>query len=58
MPEMKNQKKLSIKVRDLEALKNVTGGRRHAQRLHAGALSQQLGEPRGGLGPLGRNQIQ
>jgi hypothetical protein len=55
---MKSQKKLSIKVRDLEALKNVTGGRRHAQRSHAGALSQQLGEPRGGLGPLGRNQIQ
>jgi hypothetical protein len=26
---MKKQKKLNIKVRDLDALKNVTGGRRH-----------------------------
>ena len=26
---MKKQKKLSSKVRDLEPLKNVTGGRRH-----------------------------
>ena len=28
---MKKQKKLNIKVRDLEPLKNVTGGRRHHQ---------------------------
>ncbi len=26
---MKKQKKLNIKVRDLDPLKNVTGGRRH-----------------------------
>jgi hypothetical protein len=38
---MKKQNKLGIKVRDLELLKDVTGGRRHSHRLHAGALKVQ-----------------
>ena len=31
---MKKQKKLNIKVRDLDPLKNVTGGRRHQPHRH------------------------
>ena len=55
---MKKQKKLSIKVRDLEPLKNVTGGRhRHrAHGLHAGGFGQREG--RAGMGPFGLQQVQ
>jgi hypothetical protein len=54
---MKKQNKLSIKVRDLEPLKDVTGGRRrhhgHAEAFRA----QRDGEYKGGLGPFGLNKI-
>ena len=57
---MKKQK-LNIKVRDLEPLKDVTGGNRR-RRAHgrAGAFRDRdlLGEYRGGLGPFGLNRIQ
>jgi len=53
---MKKQKKVSIKVRDLEPLKNATGGRRRHHGLHAGASAQHEG--RAGLGPFGLNRIQ
>jgi hypothetical protein len=54
---MKKQKKLSSKVRDLEPLKNVTGGRHRAHGLHAGGFVQR-GDGRAGLGPFGLNRIQ
>ena len=59
-------KKLSIKVRDLEPLKDVMGGRRRGHHLHAGAVAERpiaqfrgglVGEYRGGLGPFGLNSI-
>ena len=55
---MKKQK-LNIKVRDLEPLKNVTGGRRRHHRHHglhameARAINPRVGEERDGLGLLG-----
>jgi len=56
---MKKQTKVSIKVRDLEPLKNVTAGRRRRHRGHAQAfaLGDSPDERRGGLGPFGLNQI-
>jgi hypothetical protein len=54
---MKKQNKLSIKVRDLEPLKDVTAGRRRHGRSHAEALRDLRGEYRGGLGPFGDNRI-
>jgi len=56
---MKKQNKLSIKVRDLEPLKDVTAGnRRHRVHSRAGAFDRDLrGEYRGGLGPFGDNRI-
>ena len=53
---MKKQNKLSIKVRDLEPLKDVTAGKRHC-RSHAGAFRDLRGEYRGGLGLIGYNKI-
>ena len=56
---MEKQNKLSIKVRDLEPLKDVTGGRHRAHR-HARASAQRVnnvGEYGGGLGPFGLNRI-
>jgi len=55
---MKKLNKLSIKVRDLEPLKDVTAGRRHG-RSHAQAFRDRdlRGEYRGGLGPFGLNRI-
>ncbi len=53
---MKKQNKVSIKVRDLEPLKDVTGGRRHGHRLHAAALKDHDGSR--GLGPFGLNRPQ
>ena len=53
---MKRQNKLSIKVRDLEPLKHVTGGRRHGHRLHAGSFKIQHGDGYRGLGPFGLNR--
>ena len=55
---MKKQNKLSIKVRDLEPLKDVVGGRRRRQR-HAlqaretRAFNPRVGEYRDGLGLFG-----
>jgi hypothetical protein len=55
---MKKQTKLSIKVRDLEPLKDVTGGKPRGHRLHAGAIfERRIGEYRGGLGPFGLDRI-
>ncbi len=53
---MKKQNRLRIKVRDLEPLKDVTGGRRHGHRLHAGAFKVQHGDEFRGLGPFGLNR--
>ena len=53
---MKKQNKLSIKIRDLEPLKDVTSGRRHA-RSRAEAFRDLRGEYRGGLGLIGYNRI-
>ena len=56
---MKKQTKLSIKVRDLEPLKDVTGGKRRGHQLHAGAIFEpRIGEYTGGLGPFGLRHIQ
>ena len=55
---MKKQNKLSIKVRDLEPLKDVTGGRRHGHRLHAAALKVEHCDGYRGLGPFGLNRPQ
>jgi hypothetical protein len=58
---MKKQTKLNIKVRDLEPLKDVTGGRRRRHRSHARAFAQrrgEVGEYEGGLGPFGLRRIQ
>ena len=58
---MKTQNKLSIKVWDLEPLKDVIGGRRRrGHHLHAGAVVDRrfgVGEYRRGLGPFGLNRI-
>jgi hypothetical protein len=59
----KQKKKVSIKVRDREPLKNVTGGRRrhHASQAGASASAErgnQVGEGRGSLGPFGLNRPQ
>jgi hypothetical protein len=57
---MKKQNKLSIKVRDLEPLKDVTGGHRrhrHARDAQARTINPLIGEYRGGLGPFGDNRI-
>lgn len=54
---MKKQKKRSLKVRDVEPLKNVTGGKHRAHGLHAGAFTQR-GEGRSDLGPFGLTRIQ
>jgi hypothetical protein len=51
---MKKQNKLSIKVRDLEPLKDVMGGRRRRhglQAIEARATNRLVGEYGGGLGP-------
>ena len=53
---MKKQNKLSIKVRDLEPLKDATGGRRHGHQIHAGAFKIQHGDWYRGLGPFGLNR--
>ena len=58
---MKKQNKLSIKVQDLEPLKDVVGGRRRRQRhaLHARearAFNPLVGEYGGGLGLIGYNR--
>jgi hypothetical protein len=53
---MKKQKKLNIKVRDLEPLKNVAGGRHRHHGLHIGASAQRI-EDRAGLGPFGLNRV-
>ena len=59
-------KKVSIKVRDLEPLRDVMGGRRRGHHLHAGAVAERpiaqargglVGEYAGGLGPFGLNRI-
>jgi hypothetical protein len=54
---MKKQNKLSIKVRDLEPLKDVVGGRRHRrhalQARGARAFNPRVGEYRDGLGLFG-----
>jgi hypothetical protein len=53
---MKKQNKLSIKVRDLEPLKDVVGGRRRCHALHARearAFNPRVGEYRDGLGLFG-----
>ena len=58
---MKTQNKLSIKVRDLEPLKDVMGGRRRrGHHLRARAFVDRrvgVGEYTGGLGPFGLNRI-
>ena len=61
---MTMQNKLSIKIRDLEPLRDVTGGRHrhhrhaHAHAREAGAFrAQNVGEYTGGLGPFGLNRI-
>jgi len=50
---MKKQKKLSIKFRDLEPLKDVTGGRQrrhgHLGQLKLGIMDRRDGESRGGF---------
>ena len=57
---MKKQNKLNIKVRDLEPLKDVTGGRRR-QGAHGRAVTFRdpdlRGEYKGGLGPFGLRLI-
>jgi hypothetical protein len=53
---MKKQNRLRIKFPDLEPLKDVTGGRRHGHRLHAGASKVQHGDEFRGLGPFGLNR--
>jgi len=53
---MKKQNTLSIKVRDLEPLKDVRAARRHA-RSRAEAFRDLRGEYRGGLGLIGYNRI-
>ena len=59
---MKKQNKLSIKVRDLEPLKDVMGGRRRRHGRHgrhglhameARAINPLVGEYGGGLGLIG-----
>ena len=56
---MKKQNKLSIKVRNLEPLKDVVGGRRHqrhalhAREARARAFNPLAGEYRGCLGLTG-----
>jgi hypothetical protein len=56
---MKKQNKLSIKVRDLEPLKDVVGGRRRRHGRHglhameARAINPRVGEYRDGLGLFG-----
>jgi hypothetical protein len=61
---MTTQNKLSIKIRDLEPLGDVMGGRRrhhkhaHAQAKAFGERRSELGENTGGLGPFGLNRIQ
>ena len=56
---MKKQNKLSIKVRDLEPSKDVTGGRRRrsASQADAGLGLVQRGD-QAGLGPFGLNRPQ
>jgi len=58
---MKKQNRLSIKVRDLESLKDVTGGKHrrhgHAKDAQARTINPLLGEYKGGLGPFGDNLI-
>ena len=50
---MKKQNKLSIKIRDLEPLTDVTqGGRCHRSRTEA-LRAHRLGEYTAGLGPFG-----
>jgi hypothetical protein len=57
---MKKEPKVSIKVRDLEPLKNVTAGRRRRHRLHARAFALRDGpmERSRGLGQFGLNRPQ
>ena len=59
---MKRQNKLNIKVRDLEPLNDVIGGRRHRRHIlearEASAFNPNplIGEYRGGLGLIGYNR--
>ena len=58
---MKKQNKLSIKVQDLEPLKDVIGGRRLRQAHGRAGAFRDLdlrGEYKGGLGPFGLRHIQ
>ena len=55
---MKKQNKLSIKVRDLEPLKDVTGGRGHRRLLQVGAFRGEHCDGYRGLGPFGLNRPQ
>ena len=57
---MKKQNKPSLRVRDLEPLKDVVGGRRHRrhalQAREARTFNPLVGEYRGGLGLIGYNR--
>ena len=57
---MKKQNKLNIKIRDLEPLKDVTGGRRRRGHGRAGAFGDLdlRGEYKGGRGLIGYREIQ
>jgi hypothetical protein len=50
---MKTQKNLSIKVRDLEPLKDVTGGRHRARGLQGEGFATRFADSARGLGPFG-----
>ena len=54
---MKKQSKLSIKIRDLEPLKDVTAAVKRHGRTRAEASRSLRGEYRGGLGPFGLDRI-
>jgi hypothetical protein len=57
---MKKQNKLNIKIRDLDPLKDVTGGRRRRGHGRAGAFGDLdlRGEYKGGRGLIGYREIQ
>ena len=55
---MKKQNKLNIKVRDLEPLKDVTGGRRRARELQGEGFAERFADSARGLGPFGLNRPQ
>jgi hypothetical protein len=55
---MKKETKVSIKVRDLEPLKDVTAGRRRHRSLAEIVRDRRVDGRGGGLGPFGANRIQ